>query len=285
MTFAILHRYLGVGVGEHLGYLLTGAWTILVAASIVTTTAIPAWLGWIGVLDRARADRRVGGVRRAQRARRLAARRDRRPDRLRRVVGLADRARGVAAPVARGSPGGACRLGGEEARPMTEGHAGIVIARPMADVFAVLTDAEKTPAWSASAVEERWLTPPPVGVGSRRLAVTRGMGRTSQNVAEVTAYEPGRSWTMTSVSGPRFVATADFATVDAGHPGRLHVDVRAHRRAAAHRARVPAGVHEPVRAGPGPPEVDDGERSPVGLARPAAAVRRPVDRATAAGDA
>ncbi len=50
MTFAILHRYLGVGVGEHLGYLLTGAWTILVAASIVTTGAIPAWLGWIGAL-------------------------------------------------------------------------------------------------------------------------------------------------------------------------------------------------------------------------------------------
>jgi Domain of unknown function (DUF4386) len=50
VTFAILHRYLGVGVGEHLGYLLTGAWTLLVAASIVTTGAIPAWLGWIGAL-------------------------------------------------------------------------------------------------------------------------------------------------------------------------------------------------------------------------------------------
>jgi uncharacterized protein YndB with AHSA1/START domain len=99
---------------------------------------------------------------------------------------------------------------------MTEGRAAIVIARPLEDVFAVLTDPEKTPAWSQSAVEERWLTPPPVGVGSRRLAVTRGMGRTSQNVAEVTAYEPGRGWTMTSVSGPRFVASADFATVDHG---------------------------------------------------------------------
>jgi uncharacterized protein YndB with AHSA1/START domain len=99
---------------------------------------------------------------------------------------------------------------------MTEARAAIVIARPLEDVFAVLTDTEKTPAWSASAVEERWLTPPPVGVGSRRLAVTRGMGRTSQNVAEVTAYEPGRSWTLTSVSGPRFVATADFTTVDHG---------------------------------------------------------------------
>jgi hypothetical protein len=50
VTFAVLHRYLGVGVGEHLGYLLTGAWTLLASASIVTTTAIPAWLGWIGAL-------------------------------------------------------------------------------------------------------------------------------------------------------------------------------------------------------------------------------------------
>ena len=47
--FATLHRLLGVGIGEHLGYLLTGAWTILAAASIVSTTAIPPWLGWIGV--------------------------------------------------------------------------------------------------------------------------------------------------------------------------------------------------------------------------------------------
>ena len=47
-------RLLGVGIGEHLGYLLTGVWTILVAASIVSTTAVgsmarmgwsPDWLG------------------------------------------------------------------------------------------------------------------------------------------------------------------------------------------------------------------------------------------------
>ena len=47
---------------------------------------------------------------------------------------------------------------------MTEAHAAVVIARPLEAVFAVLTDAEQTPAWSASAVEERWLTPPPVGI-------------------------------------------------------------------------------------------------------------------------
>jgi Domain of unknown function (DUF4386) len=49
ITFATLHRLLGVGIGEHLGYLLTGLWTLLVAASIVSTTALPVWLGLIGL--------------------------------------------------------------------------------------------------------------------------------------------------------------------------------------------------------------------------------------------
>jgi len=47
--FATLNRLLGVGIGEHLGYLLTGLWTILVAFSIVSTTALSPWLGWIGL--------------------------------------------------------------------------------------------------------------------------------------------------------------------------------------------------------------------------------------------
>ncbi len=48
-TFVTLHRLLGVGVGEHLGYLFTGLWTLVVAASIATTSVLPAWLGWLGV--------------------------------------------------------------------------------------------------------------------------------------------------------------------------------------------------------------------------------------------
>jgi hypothetical protein len=49
VVFATLNRLLGVGIGEHLGFLLTGLWTILVAASIVSTAAVAPWLGWIGV--------------------------------------------------------------------------------------------------------------------------------------------------------------------------------------------------------------------------------------------
>jgi hypothetical protein len=49
VVFATLNRLLGVGVGEHLGYLLTGLWTLLVAASILATAVLPAWLGMLGV--------------------------------------------------------------------------------------------------------------------------------------------------------------------------------------------------------------------------------------------
>lgn len=41
LVFQSFHRYLGVTVGEHLGYLATGAWTILLA---IGATGLPAWL-------------------------------------------------------------------------------------------------------------------------------------------------------------------------------------------------------------------------------------------------
>jgi len=99
---------------------------------------------------------------------------------------------------------------------MADARFTFTISRPLEEVFAVLTDPEKTPKWSAPAVEEHWITPGPPTIGSRRLAVTQLMGRRSQNVAEVTAFEPNRMWEMKSVSGPRFVARAEFAPIDGG---------------------------------------------------------------------
>jgi len=49
VVFATLHRLLGVGIGEHLGYLLTGLWTLLVAGSIMSTSVLPGSLGLIGI--------------------------------------------------------------------------------------------------------------------------------------------------------------------------------------------------------------------------------------------
>jgi hypothetical protein len=45
VVFQSFNRYLGVGVGEHLGYLLTGTWTILLGIAFTQTDAAPGWLG------------------------------------------------------------------------------------------------------------------------------------------------------------------------------------------------------------------------------------------------
>lgn len=49
VAFALMHRLFGVGIGEHLGYFLTGVWTLLVAASVLSTAALPGWLGLAGM--------------------------------------------------------------------------------------------------------------------------------------------------------------------------------------------------------------------------------------------
>ncbi len=49
VVFAVLHRLFGVGIGEHLGYLFTGLWTLLVAWSVLATAILPAWLGIVGL--------------------------------------------------------------------------------------------------------------------------------------------------------------------------------------------------------------------------------------------
>jgi len=48
-VFLTLHRLFGVGIGEHLGYLLTGAWTISVSGMILATAVLPPWLGIVGI--------------------------------------------------------------------------------------------------------------------------------------------------------------------------------------------------------------------------------------------
>src|SRR4249920_563177 len=49
VTFRAFHQYLGVGVGEHLGYLLTGAWTIAVGIAVVAGDVAGAWLGLLAL--------------------------------------------------------------------------------------------------------------------------------------------------------------------------------------------------------------------------------------------
>jgi Domain of unknown function (DUF4386) len=49
-VFRALHQYLGVGVGEHLGYLFTGIWSVLIGVGVVQGSVLPPWLGWPGIV-------------------------------------------------------------------------------------------------------------------------------------------------------------------------------------------------------------------------------------------
>ncbi|WP_457100296.1 DUF4386 domain-containing protein [Microbacterium sp. P5_E9] len=50
IVFQAFHRYLGVAVGEHLGYLFSGAWTILTGIAVITSGVVSGWLGLAGVV-------------------------------------------------------------------------------------------------------------------------------------------------------------------------------------------------------------------------------------------
>ncbi|MDQ3875112.1 MAG: DUF4386 domain-containing protein [Actinomycetota bacterium] len=49
VVFDSFNRYLGVAVGEGLGYLLTGTWTVLVAIAMLQSSAFEAWLAYPGI--------------------------------------------------------------------------------------------------------------------------------------------------------------------------------------------------------------------------------------------
>jgi hypothetical protein len=50
LIFESFHRYAGVAIGEHLGFLCTAAWTFLVALAVGRSPLFSRWLGPIGAL-------------------------------------------------------------------------------------------------------------------------------------------------------------------------------------------------------------------------------------------
>ena len=50
VVFQAFNRYLGVGVGEHLGYALTGTWSMLAGVALIDSSVVPDWLGIVGVV-------------------------------------------------------------------------------------------------------------------------------------------------------------------------------------------------------------------------------------------
>lgn len=50
VIFQTLNRYLGVAVGEHLGYMFTGVWTGLVGAAVLQSDVLHAAFGIVGLI-------------------------------------------------------------------------------------------------------------------------------------------------------------------------------------------------------------------------------------------
>jgi hypothetical protein len=50
MVFEAFHRYAGMAVGEHLGYLSTSIWTLLIAIVVLRTGVLPRWIGASGAV-------------------------------------------------------------------------------------------------------------------------------------------------------------------------------------------------------------------------------------------
>jgi hypothetical protein len=50
VTFQAFHRYAGVAIGEHLGFIFTSAWTVLLCIAIIQTRVVSPLLGWLGIL-------------------------------------------------------------------------------------------------------------------------------------------------------------------------------------------------------------------------------------------
>jgi uncharacterized membrane protein len=78
----------------------------------------------------------------------------------------------------------------------------VVIDRPLAEVFAYVTEIENMPVWS-SEVEKAWKTSEgPMGKGTTFSSVAKVLGRQIENTIEVTEYEPNSKWSLKPTSGP-----------------------------------------------------------------------------------
>ncbi|HEY1391427.1 MAG TPA: SRPBCC family protein [Ktedonobacterales bacterium] len=107
----------------------------------------------------------------------------------------------------------------------------IIIERPVEEVFAFVTDARNNLLWQASSglKETQQLPDGPVGVGTRITEVWSFMGRTTEDVSEVTLYEPNQRYRRSPISnsGPIRGGEYAFESVAEGVRWTIAVNVQA----------------------------------------------------------
>ena len=78
----------------------------------------------------------------------------------------------------------------------------IVIARPVEEVFAYVTDFRHSPEWQEGMLEVRKMTDGPLRVGTRFEFVRKLMGRKVDGAVEFVAYKPNSEARWTLIGGP-----------------------------------------------------------------------------------
>ncbi|MFN8459114.1 MAG: DUF4386 domain-containing protein [Anaerolineae bacterium] len=51
VVFEAFHLYAGFSLGEHLGYLFNGVWTLLLGLVMLKSPYFKPWLGWLGIIS------------------------------------------------------------------------------------------------------------------------------------------------------------------------------------------------------------------------------------------
>ncbi len=105
----------------------------------------------------------------------------------------------------------------------------IDIERRPDDVFAFVSDLGNDPRWRREWVEAKRATAGPIGVGTSCALYAKVLGRRTEAVYEITEYEPNRSVTWKTVSGPlplSFWRSVDGSSrgtrVTMGYSGEFH---------------------------------------------------------------
>lgn len=94
---------------------------------------------------------------------------------------------------------------------------GVLIDRPVKDVFAFVANPNNMSKWNSAVVSLEQVTPGAIGVGTKFKSVGEMMGRRIEGEMQITAYEPDTKCGFQVSAGPMQVnLTITFKTVGTG---------------------------------------------------------------------
>jgi hypothetical protein len=108
---------------------------------------------------------------------------------------------------------------------MTPVEVKVRVARPPADVFAVVSDVQNNPSWQNGMVSCVWTSPAPHGEGSTYDQTARFLGRAIVSSFTVSEFEPGRRITVETVRSPFPIVETRQVDPDGADANRVSVTV------------------------------------------------------------